>query len=107
MDASRYARWPPQSHELRRDRGIRRGTSYETLPRTAGSSVQQFAHLAQLLKDLGGFSPVDHGEGKADMDEHVIVDPRLRHEGEIDLLDDPAEINAADSRQRIVSRPPQ
>jgi hypothetical protein len=53
---------------------------------------------------LYGFALVDHREGKADMDEHVLADPRLWHEGEIDLLDDAAKINPADPRCRILSR---
>jgi hypothetical protein len=70
---------------------------------TARFGVQQFAHLAQSFEYLCGFALVDHAEGKADMDEYVIVDLRLRNEGEIDLLDDATKINAADPCQRILS----
>jgi len=46
-----------------------------------------------MLEYLYGFVLVDRSEGKADMDEHVLVDLRLGHKGEVDLLDDAAKIN--------------
>src|SRR5271165_7448063 len=104
MDASRCARWPRQSCAPRRDRGIRHEISCEPSRSTARFSVQQFAHLAQSFEYLCGFALVDHGEGKADMDKHIIVHSRLGHKGETDLLDDAAEIDAADPCQWILSR---
>ena len=37
------------------------------------------------------------------MDEDEVADPRLRHEGEIDFLDDAAEIDPSDPGQRAVA----
>ena len=61
------------------------------------------ADVREMLEDASGLGLVDHRDGEADMDEHVIAEPGLRHEGEVDLLDDAAEIDARGPRQRVVA----
>ena len=55
-----------------------------------------------MLEDAVRFRFVDHRERKADMDEHMVADRRLRCVGEVDLLDDAAEIDARRAQQRLV-----
>ena len=65
--------------------------------------------FGQIGKRLERLRLVDDGDGEAGMDQHVVADLRLRHIGEVGLLDDagegdPALRGSADRRPRC-SRP--
>ena len=51
------------------------------------------ADRGKVLEDALGLRLVDHRDGEADMNEHIVADSGLRREGEVDLLDDAAEID--------------
>ncbi len=76
-------------------------TAFAARPTSASSSSPI---SRRCLEYLHGFALVDQADGEADMDQHVVADLGLRHVGEIDLLDDAAEIDARRPHQRIVSR---
>ena len=46
---------------------------------------------------------VDDADGDADMDEHVVAQPRLRGTREADVLDDAGKAHARRSQERIVA----
>ena len=108
--------WPPQTSisvhgrvTVLRDRlgqaPGRSGSRYSSRNFMAASSSasSSVADLAQVGEDPRRLGLVDHGDGEADMDQHMVADRRLGHEGEVDLLDDAAEIDTSDPRQRIVA----
>lgn len=57
-----------------------------------------------MAEHARGLRFVEDGDGKADMDQHIVADPRLRDIGQLDFLDDAAEIDAADTQDRIALR---
>ena len=63
----------------------------------------EVSHLAEIAERLLGFLGVDRADRKADVDEHVIADFRLRHAGEAHLLDDSAEADATGAQEGIVA----
>ena len=62
--------------------------------RLAPSSASMLADPLEMREDAAGLGLVDDGDGEADMDEHVVADLGLGRVGEVDLLDDAAEIDA-------------
>jgi len=55
-----------------------------------------------MLEHARRLDLVDDGDGEADMNQHMVADHGLGREGKVDLLDQAAEIDPPDPRQRIV-----
>ena len=58
---------------------------------------------SQVGEDARGFHLVDHGDGEPHMHEHIVPDVGLGRKGEVDLLDDAAEIHPTCPGQRVVA----
>ena len=107
--------WPPQTSIKVQGRVTVRGDRRGEAPRGGGVAIfVAELHGAparsasspisrKVVEHARGLRLVDHGDGEADMDKHVVADPRLGREGEIDLLDDAAEIDPPGSQDRIVA----
>jgi hypothetical protein len=55
----------------------------------------EVAHGLQILEHLGGLVFVHRGDGEADVHQHVVAQPRVRHIAQVDALLDTGEVNLA------------